>query len=306
MVRQLPTGLTAPKVENAELQRFCQQITERLTGITTELQRVSGRSGIPSGGQAGGGEPLPSGPGGSGLPVIPELLTPPKPVGVTAFCGIGIAVLSWENPFRFYSNHAHALIYRGVDDAFDQAVKIGQAGYFVFTDDTGMQSGTEYHYWVRFVSTTDVEGPLSDSVSCTSALDPAEVYAEIVAWLSTSPLAAALTSDILDPAFVYEEILRLTMAVQQLVAGAAQEADEAAKAANRAALSAKSSAEDALDRVSDILSTINVLQRGPAPNNFVGALRSDAEAKRDTQAADAAWLKAYNDDSNKYILLQYD
>ena len=243
--RRNPTGLTSPRVENAELQRFLNQVSQRVEGLSREIGTSLGDRTTGGGTASGGVGPSPTPSGGGFLPTIPVLDTPPQPVGVEVFCGIGICIVSWENPYRFYSNHARALIYRGTTDRFDESVQIGQAEYFVFVDETSLEDNTLYYYWVRFVSTTDVEGPLSDVASGTTGLDPEAVYDDLVAWLESSPLAAALASDILNPAFVLEEIRRMAAAVSLIAASAADAADDAAEAAKTAADTAQDSADDA-------------------------------------------------------------
>ena len=249
--RRNPTGLTSPRVENAELQRFLNQVSQRVEGLSREIGTSVGDRTTGGGTASGGVGPSPTPSGGGFLPTIPVLDTPPQPVGVEVFCGIGICIVSWENPYRFYSNHARALIYRGTTDRFDESVQVGQAAYFVFVDETGLEDNTLYYYWVRFVSTTDVEGPLSDVASGTTGLDPEAVYDDLVDWLESSPLAAALASDILNPAFVLEEIRRMAAAVSLIAASAADAADDAAEAAKTAADNAQDSADDAQTTADD-------------------------------------------------------
>ena len=241
--RRRPTGLTTPRVENAELQRFLDQVSQRVTGLSRELgDRTVGAGGVSGGGGGTGGGTTPS---GGFLPNLPVLAVPPKPDGVEVFCGIGICIVSWTNPYRIYANHGNTIVYRGTTDRFDEATQIGQAAYMVFVDETGLEDNTEYFYWVRWVNTTDVQGPLSDVASGTTGLDPEAVYDEIVAWLESSPLNEALQSDILAPEFVLEEIRRISAAISLLSASAADAADAAASDAQDAADDAQTSADAA-------------------------------------------------------------
>ena len=242
MARSVPTGIPIPRVENTELQRFAELVANRLNQLDEETRRVAGTGGggVVPGGTGGG---IPSVPGGGGIPSIfgaPTLDTPPKPIGLEALGGIGIVMLSWANPFRQYANHGLTTVYRNTVDQFDTAANVGTSSWAIFTDET-VEDETEYFYWVRFTSTSNVEGPVSDSVSVTSALDPAEVYAQIEEWLDSSPLLALLTSPIqpiTDAALIAEEIRRLAATVPLLVAGAAEAAEETATAAQTAADSA--------------------------------------------------------------------
>ena len=231
-----PTGLTVPRTENTELQRFCEQIIARIQAVDGTLNTVDRRLGALDGGA--GQRP------GDTTPGVPILATPPQPLAVQCRPGIGAVFISWANPFRQYRNHARALIYRHTADAFDQATQIGQSAFVLHIDDT-VDDNTTYYYWVRFESTASVLGLPSDSHSCTSALDPEAVYQDIADWINSSPLAAALTSKTNDATAIVEEIRRLASGIAWQAASSAKDADEAAGAVATAltALSAKVTVE---------------------------------------------------------------
>lgn len=276
MARLPPTGLTAPRVENAELQRFCDQLALQINGLAGEIARVSG-----AGRGSGAGTTTVAPPDDDPIPILE---TPPTPIGVEVRCGIGVCMVMWVNPFRLYRNHGLSHIYRATVDQFDMAVEVGTAEWLLFVDE-GLTGGTEYFYWVVFESTSQVLGPPSDSVSGEPARSPAEVYAEFRDLLVSSPLAAALDSDITLPAVVNEEIQRISSALAFLASSAASD--------NR--------------RVIGELESAIGTDLGPPPNTFRGATEALAEDARDMQSTgDAAWLALYDADPNHAIVLRWD
>ena len=246
MARATPTGLTIPRSASAETQRFFEQISQRLMSLDGEIRRVGGGTG---GGVAAAPATVPADTGGG----VPTLATPPKPLAVEVSCGIGICIVSWANPFRSYSNHGLARVYRHTADRFDESVELGQAPWLLYVDETVADSQT-YYYWVRFESTGQVLGPVSDVASGMSALDPEAVYAEVEDWLEGSPLLAALRSDFDSSIVILEEIRRLSGVASLLTASAAEAADEAAATALASAL-------DAGERARKLLADIGVLAR---------------------------------------------
>ena len=237
------TGLTVPRTESAEMQRFFEQISQRMTALDGEIRQTAGevdnvrRS---TGGLMATSGLIPDGP--------PNLATPPTPIGVEVLCGIGLCIVSWINPFRIYSNHALARVFRNTVDQFDTAAEIGTSEWLVYVDDDAMGQ-TDYWYWVQFESTTAVLGQPSDSVMARTAVDPEAVYEELRENLLSSPLAAVLNSDIALPAAVTEEIRRISAIVALLAAGAADSAADAADAANTLAGTANTLAGTANDAV---------------------------------------------------------
>lgn len=274
--RRAPTGLTIPRVENAELQRFCEQIAFQFEGLASEILRVSG-DGRGTGTGDGTVAPPDDDP-------IPTLDTPPKPIGVEVRCGIGVCMVMWINPFRLYRNHGLSRVFRATVDQFDQAVEIGTAEWLLYVDDN-VTGGVEHFYWVRFESTSQVLGPPSDSVAGTAARSPAEVYAEFRDLLVSSPLALALDSDITLPAVVNEEIHRIASSIAFLASSAAR--------------------QNAVT-IGELESVVGGAL-GPPPNTFRGATEALAEAARDAQAeSDATWFGQYKTNPNNAIRLTWD
>lgn len=90
---------------------------------------------------------------------------PPKPVNLQAVGG-KVVELSWEQPLDRpdgtpYSDHMATQVYRSVSPDVTTAKHIGNSPGGTYTD-RQTEYGDQY-YWVRFVSLTAVEGPLSDS-----------------------------------------------------------------------------------------------------------------------------------------------
>ena len=287
----LRTGLPAVRVTDPDMARWITTVSEVLREFDRSIDAADRKA--EAGLVLGGGGAVT--PGGEG---VPNLATPPKPVGLQAIAGIGLIALSWDNPFRFYSNHAQARIFRATVDAFDQAIEIGQARYVLYIDDQ-VAEGTTYYYWVRFESTTQVLGPVSDSISGSAALDPDEVYREVVSWLEGSPLLAALTSDIETPSFITEEIRRLSGLSALL----------GATIGNHNASRIQTNSTDIVAlRAGASGGGTDVFVPGEAPNRFSGDARADAVASRDAYGGDAgnmAWLQDYDDNPDRYILLEY-
>ena len=183
------TGIPIPRVADRNVQQSLELIINRLSSLEGEFTGTVRR--LAQSGLLGG----PSVSDETGFFNIPVLAIPPTPKGLDALGGIGIVILSWENPFRVYRNHAHTEVWRNTVQQLSGAVKLGNAPYMVYVDDDPEDS-TTYYYWIRYVSNTDVKGPYSDPVNATTAIDPAEVYAEIESWLNDSPLLEALQSPI--------------------------------------------------------------------------------------------------------------
>ena len=272
-----PTGIPIPLTPSADMRRFFEGVVQRLKRLDGEIRGtaadVSGVRRVVDGMAADTGAG------------VPTLDTPPKPQGVEVLCGIGICFLDWVNPFRQYVNHARALIFRNTVDEFDTAAEVGQATYAIYVDDD-VEDETEYFYWVRFESTGGVLGPVSDAVTGETAIDVEGLHDDILDYVQSSPLAAALDSaDVSAPAFVTEEIRRFSGVIVALLSSAT---DENARVIAR--LEAAGSGY--------------VL--GDEPNMFDGDTLADASAELDTQtAADATWLAGYDDNTERYVVLRY-
>lgn len=86
-----------------------------------------------------------------------DLSVPPVPTGLLANGAMTSILVQWDTPVGKYSNHGYTEVWAAETDQFSNAVMIGQAGGFVYSDATG-ENATRY-YWIRFVSTAGVKGP---------------------------------------------------------------------------------------------------------------------------------------------------
>ncbi|MCY4470292.1 MAG: hypothetical protein OXC08_16380 [Thiotrichales bacterium] len=297
MARARRTGLTVPRLGNAEAQRAFEQIIDRLNSLDTEIAKAAAAA-SPTTGTGGGGPG--GGPGtttpGPVDPEVPNLPIPPTPVGVMAACGIGIVILSWGNPRLLYSNHARALIFRNTADAFDTAAEVGQSEGFIWTD-RDVEGETEYFYWIVFESTTSVRGQPSEVVSCTPHTDPGVLIDEISALVRNDPFARELDSPITTPGIDPEQANRVRLLVAELLT--------------------TSLIEDVNTRVTRLSASAGGaagVSLGPEQNTFTGAAEAAAEAARDAYAQTnpllddgvTRWFDAYKRNPNNAILLQWE
>ena len=286
--RQRPTGIAIPRVQDAGLQRAMEQIIGRLRALEGEFnQKLKNFS---SSFSARLGElvpgPTPVGPDPDdvfGLPPVAD--TPPIAVNFTAVGGIGWIMLAWDNPNFIYRNHGNTQVWRNTLNQFDTAALIDTIDQFVYADDD-VSSGVTYFYWVRFVSDTRIEGPISNVASAESAVDPAVVRAEILDWLTSDPNIRLLSTT--QPSEYLQGLL-----------------DETKRLAARFAFLVASVSESNQREVFRLSSRANIAL-GPLPNTFNGTDRAQAEAKRDYQAnRNPAWLAQYRDRKDYAIELDW-
>ena len=121
---------------------------------------------------------------------------PPQPTNLVAAAAFTSITLTWDNPGM--SNLAYTEIARATTDSLDFAVTQDRTRSFVWTDAVGY--GETYYYWVRFVSTSNIEGPWSVSATGTTEDDIAAIMAALSEDLSNLPgyttLNTNLTADI--------------------------------------------------------------------------------------------------------------
>ncbi|MDP4546484.1 hypothetical protein [Marinobacter sp. MDS2] len=142
-----------------------------------------------------------SGPGGlqpgSG---VPDLSTPPQPVGFEAVAAFdGEVFLTWDAPQGLYGNHALTNIYRAESDNFANAVRIGQEPGMFYIDNVRADTAQKtYYYWITFTSTSDVEGPTNATAGTpvTTILSPEYIIEQIAGLIGESELANELLTPI--------------------------------------------------------------------------------------------------------------
>jgi hypothetical protein len=114
--------------------------------------------------------------GGEDPDVTIPVLTPPKPT-LTASGGYEYVILSWPTPS--YYGHSSTTVYRNTnanptfDDPDTVAVTSVAGATSVFSDYLG--TGVTATYWIQFVNINNVEGPVSDPATATTAINVAEV-----------------------------------------------------------------------------------------------------------------------------------
>ena len=133
-----PTGLAAPRVSEAALQQWIQAVTLRLGSLDGEITDMAEAV---AGAQAGV-EIITRAEEG-----VSACLIAPQPQGVEGLGGIGIVMITWENPLRACSNFANATIYRNIIDDFITATMIGQSQWLSYVD-AQVLDNTTYYYWV--------------------------------------------------------------------------------------------------------------------------------------------------------------
>mgnify|MGYP005826844625 CR=1 FL=1 len=100
---------------------------------------------------------------GFGPELAPNLAVPPAPAGLQGSAGFKTIILQWnsaKDPSFLYGNHSLTQVFRHTSDAIGDAVFVGSTPAAIFADDI-VSSGTTYYYWVRYISTDNVEGPFN-------------------------------------------------------------------------------------------------------------------------------------------------
>ena len=123
-----------------------------------------------------------------------DLTRPPAPTALQA-SGVFTSVLLEWSPAS-YGNHAYTEIWRSQGAEIGGAVRIATTNAFVYTDEVGYAS--TYYYWVRFVSTSDIEGDFNatEGVVATTAADVGAVMTSLSEELKLLPGFNTLLSDI--------------------------------------------------------------------------------------------------------------
>tara|TARA_R100001460_G_scaffold7255_1_gene18612 strand:+ start:4119 stop:8192 length:4074 start_codon:yes stop_codon:yes gene_type:complete len=123
-----------------------------------------------------------------------NLTIPPAPTALVASSAFTAVILDWnEAP---YNNHAYTEVWRSQDNNLGGAVRIATTNAFVYTDEVGY--GTTHYYWVRFVSTSNIEGPFNgtEGQEATTVADIGAVMTSLSEELKQMPGFNTLLSDI--------------------------------------------------------------------------------------------------------------
>jgi hypothetical protein len=86
-----------------------------------------------------------------------DVTPPPAPAGVSASGALVSNIITWTAPT--YGNHAYAKVFRSATNNIGTAVMVGTTEASIYVDTVGAASS--YYYWVKFVSTSDVDGPFN-------------------------------------------------------------------------------------------------------------------------------------------------
>lgn len=86
---------------------------------------------------------------------------PYAPLGFTVTGAFASIILQWSP--AAYTGHSHTEIYRAQVDDFGQAVKVATTPSFICPDTPPNSATSEvYYYWIRFVNTDGVQGPINN------------------------------------------------------------------------------------------------------------------------------------------------
>lgn len=121
---------------------------------------------------------------------VPNMSIPPAPTGFEVVGGLAHIFLQWDHPLQAYSNHSYTLIYRNTEDNIGNAVAIAQVAISGIWADLDVSYGTDYYYWIRFVSSSNIQGPFNSSVGTLGKVseDPAELLARLQNKITESEL----------------------------------------------------------------------------------------------------------------------
>lgn len=81
---------------------------------------------------------------------------PPQPTGLVVTSGSNTVKVKWNAPT--FQNPSYAEVWRGTSNAIGTAVLLGTSDTRYYLDNLG-HNGTDYYYWIRFVSQAGVAGP---------------------------------------------------------------------------------------------------------------------------------------------------
>ncbi len=91
---------------------------------------------------------------------VADLTVPPAPTNLSANAAVMAILVAFDNPHNKYGNHSHTEIWRASVDDLAQAYLRGSAPGGLYADEIG-DSGIQYYYWARSVSTSNITGPFN-------------------------------------------------------------------------------------------------------------------------------------------------
>jgi len=128
--------------------------------------------------------------------VVGDLSVPPAPISLTASVAFTAVILDWNGTSASapYGNHAYTEIWRSRDNNLAGATLRATTNAFIYTDEVGYNE--TYYYWVRYVSTNDVQGPFNNTngVEATTLSNVSAVMTDLSETLANMPGYSVLTS----------------------------------------------------------------------------------------------------------------
>lgn len=170
----------------------------------------------------------------------PNLAIPPRPENFETSDGTTFVFLTWSNALDAYSNHGYTAIFRNTVDNLGNALEVAQSTAGAMYADLDVRFGTNYYYWIQFVSKGGVRGPFNSPVGTLGRVkeDPTEWLERLSGEITRTQLHADLNTEIDD---IKDDINAL-----ETVFGSTSSAAQAAIDAAAAAAAAVQARADAL------------------------------------------------------------
>jgi len=140
------------------------------------------------------------------------------PTGVGASGGFTYIVVYWD-PLINVPSYAYAEVWRNATDAFATATRVATVRGSSYADPVDMESA--FYYWVRFVNTDDVAGPIhaTNGVFAETAPDPVALLNALTDSVTSSQLHADLRTPIDSIGTLTQDVVNLTTTVNDPVTG---------------------------------------------------------------------------------------
>ncbi|WP_417539824.1 DUF4214 domain-containing protein [Marinobacter sp.] len=128
-----------------------------------------------------------------------DSMVPPPPPWVELSSNFGGAAIQWATPSDEYETHLITNIYRDTDSSFEGAEQIGSSLSWGYYDEMPQTAyGEEFYYWVTYVSSSGVEGPVQNGNPVYAVIRPkiGEIIEDISSEIDSSELANSLATPI--------------------------------------------------------------------------------------------------------------
>lgn len=218
----------------------------------------------------------------------PSLAIPPKPANFTVSGGLANIFLTWDNAREAYSNHAYTAVFRNTADNLANAIEIAQTTSSFNYADLDVHFGTDYYYWIRFVSTANIMGPPNSPAGTLGKVseDPAELLERLSGEISRTQLASDLATEIDDIQTAIDSLGAVFGDTSAAAASAAQAAASATQALGARADAVQAKA-DAITAETSAIQAKNeaIVAKGDALTSATAASSSATSAS--TSAATA-------------------